>query len=235
MSASVGIDVGGTYTDLAAVDADGRGPRRARCSRTPADQSEGVAASLAALGGAPDVSARGARHHRRHEHAARAPRRARGALRHGRARPTCSNSAARSVPSLYDLSRAPSAAAGRRRSTWWPCASAHAARGRRVPLTADEAARVADAVAALGARDRRRVAAARVSRRRARTHAGRARSARGCPAWPSSAARTCSRRFASTSAPPPPSPRAYARPRVSLYLRQLVRAPRVAAGTRRPR
>lgn len=49
---SVGIDVGGTYTDLAAVGSDGAIQARKVLS-TPADQSEGVAASLAALGAPP--------------------------------------------------------------------------------------------------------------------------------------------------------------------------------------
>jgi N-methylhydantoinase A len=49
---SVGIDVGGTFTDLAAVGDDGRVVTRKVLS-TPADQSEGVAAALAALGAPP--------------------------------------------------------------------------------------------------------------------------------------------------------------------------------------
>ena len=49
MTRSVGIDVGGTYTDLVAVGADGAIEARKVLS-TPADQSEGVAASLGALG-----------------------------------------------------------------------------------------------------------------------------------------------------------------------------------------
>src|SRR5262249_39950177 len=49
MTYSVGIDVGGTYTDLASVGPDGIVEARKVLS-TPADQSEGVAASLAALG-----------------------------------------------------------------------------------------------------------------------------------------------------------------------------------------
>ena len=49
VSASVGIDVGGTFTDLVAIDADGRVDTRKVLS-TPADQSEGVEASLRALG-----------------------------------------------------------------------------------------------------------------------------------------------------------------------------------------
>jgi N-methylhydantoinase A len=52
MSLSVGIDVGGTYTDLAAVGSDGRVVTRKVLS-TPADQSEGVASAMTALGAAP--------------------------------------------------------------------------------------------------------------------------------------------------------------------------------------
>ncbi|MBM4193727.1 MAG: hydantoinase/oxoprolinase family protein [Gemmatimonadetes bacterium] len=48
---TVGIDVGGTYTDLAAIGSDGRVTTRKVLS-TPRDQSEGVAASLDALGSA---------------------------------------------------------------------------------------------------------------------------------------------------------------------------------------
>jgi N-methylhydantoinase A len=49
---AVGIDVGGTFTDLAAIHADGSVVTRKVLS-TPADQSEGVAASLDALGAGP--------------------------------------------------------------------------------------------------------------------------------------------------------------------------------------
>ncbi|MCX5765785.1 MAG: hydantoinase/oxoprolinase family protein [Gemmatimonadetes bacterium] len=49
MTISVGIDVGGTFTDLASVNAQGLVETRKVLS-TPSDQSEGVAASLAALG-----------------------------------------------------------------------------------------------------------------------------------------------------------------------------------------
>lgn len=52
VSLSVGIDVGGTFTDLASVSADGDIEARKVLS-TPADQSEGVASSLAALGAPP--------------------------------------------------------------------------------------------------------------------------------------------------------------------------------------
>ncbi len=46
---AVGIDVGGTFTDLVAVDADGAIVTR-KVPSTPADQSEGVAHALALLG-----------------------------------------------------------------------------------------------------------------------------------------------------------------------------------------
>jgi N-methylhydantoinase A len=49
---SVGVDVGGTFTDLAAVDADGVLTARKVLS-TPYDQSEGVGGALAALGAPP--------------------------------------------------------------------------------------------------------------------------------------------------------------------------------------
>ncbi|HVZ49918.1 MAG TPA: hydantoinase/oxoprolinase N-terminal domain-containing protein, partial [Gemmatimonadaceae bacterium] len=52
MSISVGIDVGGTFTDLAAVGADGRVTTRKVLS-TPSDQSDGVASAIDALGEAP--------------------------------------------------------------------------------------------------------------------------------------------------------------------------------------
>lgn len=57
MTVSVGVDVGGTFTDLAAIGADGAVVTRKVLS-TPADQSEGVAASLDALGAAPGTIAR---------------------------------------------------------------------------------------------------------------------------------------------------------------------------------
>jgi len=49
MSASVGIDVGGTFTDLVSIDDTGAAETRKVLS-TPADQSEGVDASLRELG-----------------------------------------------------------------------------------------------------------------------------------------------------------------------------------------
>ena len=49
MSASVGIDVGGTFTDLVSIDANGSVEARKVLS-TPADQSEGVESSLRELG-----------------------------------------------------------------------------------------------------------------------------------------------------------------------------------------
>lgn len=54
---SVGVDVGGTFTDLAAVAPEGRVETRKVLS-TPADQSEGVSAALDALGAAPHEVAR---------------------------------------------------------------------------------------------------------------------------------------------------------------------------------
>jgi N-methylhydantoinase A len=49
VTASVGIDVGGTFTDLVAIDAGG-GVETRKVLSTPADQSEGVESSLRALG-----------------------------------------------------------------------------------------------------------------------------------------------------------------------------------------
>jgi len=57
LTISVGIDVGGTFTDLAAVGDDGRVVTRKVLS-TPSDQSEGVAAALEALGAQPSTVAR---------------------------------------------------------------------------------------------------------------------------------------------------------------------------------
>ena len=51
---SIGIDVGGTFTDLVAVDERGAITTHKVLS-TPADQSRGVEASLTLLGGAPIV------------------------------------------------------------------------------------------------------------------------------------------------------------------------------------
>jgi N-methylhydantoinase A len=52
-AASVGIDVGGTFTDLVSVGADGTAAARKVLS-TPLDQSDGVIAALGALGASPD-------------------------------------------------------------------------------------------------------------------------------------------------------------------------------------
>ena len=49
---AVGVDVGGTFTDLAALDAAG-GVHTRKVLSTPADQSAGVARALAALGATP--------------------------------------------------------------------------------------------------------------------------------------------------------------------------------------
>lgn len=57
MTFVVGIDVGGTFTDLAAIDAGG-GVVTRKVLSTPADQSEGVAAALDAFGAAPGAITR---------------------------------------------------------------------------------------------------------------------------------------------------------------------------------
>ncbi len=54
---SVGIDVGGTFTDLVSIDAGG-GVEARKVLSTPADQSVGVMAALRALGAAPSACAR---------------------------------------------------------------------------------------------------------------------------------------------------------------------------------
>ena len=46
----LGVDVGGTFTDLLLVDPDSAGMRIAKVPSTPADQSDGFMAGLAALG-----------------------------------------------------------------------------------------------------------------------------------------------------------------------------------------
>ncbi|MEO8623134.1 MAG: hydantoinase/oxoprolinase N-terminal domain-containing protein, partial [bacterium] len=51
-SLSVGIDVGGTFTDLVAVDASGAVTTE-KVPSTPSDQSDGVALALELLNGAP--------------------------------------------------------------------------------------------------------------------------------------------------------------------------------------
>ena len=50
----LGVDVGGTFTDLLLVDPDSATMRIAKVPSTPADQSDGFMAGLAALGGAAD-------------------------------------------------------------------------------------------------------------------------------------------------------------------------------------
>ena len=57
MTRAVGIDVGGTFTDLASINADGVVEARKVLS-TPADQSEGVAAALDAFAAVPRSIAR---------------------------------------------------------------------------------------------------------------------------------------------------------------------------------
>ena len=52
MPLSIGVDVGGTFTDLAAVGDDGRVTAR-KVSSTPADQSAGVEQAITALGASP--------------------------------------------------------------------------------------------------------------------------------------------------------------------------------------
>ena len=52
MPFSIGVDVGGTFTDLAAVGDDGRVTAR-KVSSTPVDQSAGVEQAVAALGASP--------------------------------------------------------------------------------------------------------------------------------------------------------------------------------------
>ena len=53
----VGVDVGGTFTDLVAVDEAGGTVHLVKRPTTPHDQSEGVAEGLVALLGAANISA----------------------------------------------------------------------------------------------------------------------------------------------------------------------------------
>ena len=54
----IGIDVGGTFTDLVAVDGDGR-VAIAKAASTPADPSEGLLAGLRVLAGELGTDVRG--------------------------------------------------------------------------------------------------------------------------------------------------------------------------------
>jgi N-methylhydantoinase A len=144
---SVGIDVGGTFTDLAAVGRDGRVVTRKVLS-TPSDQSEGVAAALHALGAHPSVVERIAHGTTVVTNLLLERRGARTVL--------CATAGATDLLelrrqdriSLYDLSAdhpTPLVPTGL-------VVSVHERRivgGVKIALTADEAARVADAVAAL--------------------------------------------------------------------------------------
>ena len=147
MTFHVGIDVGGTFTDLAAVADDGRVVTRKVLS-TPGDQSEGVAGVLAAFG-------QPAAHIRRIAHGTTVVTNLLLERRGSRVA-LCATAGATDLlelrrqdrASLYDLSvhhppplvPAASVVAVRERRT---------ARGVAHALTPDEAARVAEAVAAL--------------------------------------------------------------------------------------
>jgi len=147
VSVSVGIDVGGTFTDLAAVGADGHVETRKVLS-TPGDQSEGVAASLAALGAAPRTVGRVAHGTTVVTNLLLERRGARVAL--------CATAGASDLlelrrqerASLYDLSvhHPPPLVA---RDHVVAVRERRDARGVQIALTADEAARVADDIAAL--------------------------------------------------------------------------------------
>jgi N-methylhydantoinase A len=143
----VGIDVGGTYTDLAAVGADGAIEARKVLS-TPADQSEGVAASLAALGAEASTVRRVAHGTTVVTNLLLERRGARVVL--------CATSGASDLlelrrqerAALYDLSADhPPPLVDANRVV--PVTERHTPAGVTVPLTASEVARVAEAVAAL--------------------------------------------------------------------------------------
>ncbi len=147
LTLSIGIDVGGTYTDLAAVGSDGAIEARKVLS-TPADQSEGVAASLAELGAAPSNVRRIAHGTTVVTNLLLERRGARVVL--------CATGGATDLlelrrqdrAALYDLSAnhpAPLVDADR----VVPVNERITPRGVTVPLTLGEAARVADAVAKL--------------------------------------------------------------------------------------
>ena len=147
MTISVGIDVGGTFTDLAAVGDDGRVVTRKVLS-TPSDQSEGVAAALEALGAHPSTVARIAHGTTVVTNLLLERRGARTVL--------CATAGATDLLelrrqdrfSLYDLSAdhpAPLVPAGH----VVPVHERRLVGGVQIALTAVEAARVAEAVAAL--------------------------------------------------------------------------------------
>lgn len=143
----MGIDVGGTYTDLAAVGADGAIEARKVLS-TPADQSEGVAASLAALGADASTVRRVAHGTTVVTNLLLERRGARVVL--------CATSGASDLlelrrqerAALYDLSADhPPPLVDANRVV--PVTERRTPAGVTVPLTAPEVARVAEAVAAL--------------------------------------------------------------------------------------
>jgi N-methylhydantoinase A len=144
---SVGIDVGGTYTDLAAVGTDGAIEARKVLS-TPHDQSEGVAQSLDAFGAPGSVVQRVAHGTTVVTNLLLERRGARVVLCATRGATDLLELRRQDRAALYDLSAqhppplvdADRVVAVEERRT---------ARGIRVALSADEARRVADAVAAL--------------------------------------------------------------------------------------